>query len=156
MDDVQLANWHAGIDAGPVEVYRIFEPILTRALGIESGAVVWLSDYTLNKTRFKHKEINFQDYQQMQRILSNGFVSPGNKQHSIEVIHADLSETPYKFWRVCLKGTARDEVFVTMFHRSHLKDARRLYRRAHRKEIVLRDHSEAPIRHLLGRIGAHV
>ena len=154
MDDVKLANWFAGRDRSLVEVYRVFDSALTRALGVENGAVVWLSDDTLTKTGFVHKEIDFRDYQRLPEILSAGFVSPGNKKRSVEVTHADLGGEHFTFWRLALKGTARDEVFVTMFHRSHLKDARRLYRRAHRKGTLLRDHKEAPVRRLLGYTSA--
>lgn len=153
MDDVQLANWFAGHDRTSVEVYRVFDPTLFTALGVNCGAVVWLSDYTLNKTKYSHPEVDFRDYQRMPEILSNGFVSPGNKKSSLEVLHVDLGTQPFRFWRVCLKGTTNDEAFVTMFHRSHLKDARRLYRRSHKRGTVLRDHKSEPVRRLLGRTG---
>ena len=74
MDDVQLANWYAGDTRNLVEVYRVFDPILIRALGIESGANVWLSDYTLTKTRYMHSEIDFRDYKRLPEIISNGFL----------------------------------------------------------------------------------
>ena len=154
MDDVQLANWYAGKDRSRVEAYRVFDPALTRALGVENGAVVWLSDYTLTKTGFVHKEIDFRDYERLPEILSSGFVLPGNKKHSVVVIHADLSGERFVFWSVGLKGTASREVFVTMFRRSHLKDARRLYRRTHRTGTLLRDHKEALVRRLLGYTSA--
>ena len=153
MDDVQLANWYAGADRSPVETYRIYEPALFHALGVSCGTVVWLSDYTLTKTRYAHKEIDFRDYQRIPEILSEGFVSPGNKRTSLEFLHVDLCAQDFRFWRVCLKATKNDEVFVTMFHRSHLKDARRLYRRSHRRKTVLRDHKSEPVRRLLGRTG---
>ena len=156
MDDVQLSNWYYGIDSGPVEAYRIFDQMLYRALGVESGAVVWLSDYTLTKTKIKHKEIGFQDYLRMSEILAAGFVSPGNKKRSVEIVHAELSGSSYKFWRVCLKGTAKDSVFVSMFHRTKQKEARRLYRRSLKRGTLLRDHKEAPMRQLLSHTSAHV
>ena len=154
MDDVQLANWYAGDTHNLVEVYRVFEPVLIRALGVESGAIVWLSDYTLTKTGLMHPEIDFRDYQRLPEIISTGFVSPGNKKRSVEIIHADLSGERFKFWHVSLKEKARDTVFVNMFHRGRLKNVRRLYRRAHKKGTLLRDHNKAPVRHLFGRTSA--
>ena len=154
MDDVKLANWFAGRDRSLVEVYRVFDSALTRALGVENGAVVWLTDYTLNKTGIGHKEIDFRDYKRLPEILSSGYVLPGNKKHSVLVIHADLSGEHFAFWSVGLKGTASREVFVTMFHKSHLKNARRLYRRSYRTGTLLRDHKEALVRRLLGYTSA--
>lgn len=149
MDDVQLANWCAGADRRHVEVCRLFDSVLLLALGVESGAVVCLSDYTLTKTSFTHAEIDFQDYKLLPRILADGFVIPGNKKRSVVVIYADLGGAPFKFWHACLKGTGDQEVFVTMFHRGNLKEVKRLYRQACRKERLLRDHSRTPVRRLL-------
>ena len=147
MDDVQLANWYAGLDVGPVGVCRLFEHSLLAALKVPSGSTVWLSDYTLTKIAFSHKEIDFRDYQRLPEIISAGFVVPGNKQRTIEVDHADLGGPRYRFWRACLKATAQhNDVYITMFHRSHLKDMRRLYRRAHKKGFLLRDHKDTPAR----------
>ena len=122
---------------------------------IESGANVWLSDYTLTKTRYMHSEIDFRDYKRLPEIISNGFVVPGNKKRSVEIIHTDLGGERFKFWHASLKETARDTVFVNMFHRGHLKNVRRVYRRSHKKNMLLRDHNKAPVRHLLGHTSAH-
>lgn len=74
MDDVQLSNWYAGHDRQPVEAYRLDDIELARALGVAMGTPVWLSDYTLTKTRLIHKEIDFQDYKKLPEILAEGFI----------------------------------------------------------------------------------
>ena len=101
-----------------------------------------------------HKEIDFRDYLRLPEILSCGFVFPGNKKRSVEVVHADLKGERFALWYVCLKGTAIREVIVTMFHKGHLSDAQRLYRKTHRTGTLLRDHEEAPVRRLLGYTSA--
>jgi len=154
MDDVQLSNWYAGHDRQPVEAYRLDDIKLARALGVTVGTPVWLSDYTLTKTQLVHKEINFQDYRKLPEILAEGFITPANQKRSVLITHADINNEHYRFWRVCLKATREDEVFVTMFHRSHLKDVRRVYRRALRQQKFLRDHKSKPVRQIIGRTGA--
>lgn len=154
MDDVQLSNWYAGHDRRPVEAYRLDDTKLAQALGVEIGTAVWLSDYTLTKTRYAHREIDFQDYKKLPEILAEGFITPANQKRSALVTHVDISGEHYRSWRVCLKATRENEVFVTMFHRSHLKDVRRVYRRAHSRQKLLRDHKSKPVRQIIGRTGA--
>lgn len=149
MDEVKLANWYAGVDREPVNVCHLYDKTLISALEVRSGAIVWLSDYTLTKTRFAHKEIDFRDYKMLPQIVARGFVVSGNKRRSIEIIYADLAGPRFKFWHVCLKGTRPDEVYVTMFHRGNLKEIRRRYRQATRKSAVLRDHIGTPVRRIL-------
>ena len=148
MDDVQLANYVAGIDPGPVDAGRV-DPEIARFLGVKAGTIVWLSNYTLTKTKFKHPEINFADYRKMPEILSSGFAASGNKKRTVEICHVDTSSPGFTLWRVCLKSTHRDEVFVTLFHRLHMKEARRLYRRTVKKGSLLREHKNELARRLL-------
>lgn len=139
LDDVQLANYLAGIDPGPVEAGRVDHEI-AHILGVKTGTIVWLSDYTLTKTSFYHPEIDFRDYQKMPEILSSGFAASGNKKRTVQICHVDTASSKFKLWRVCLKATRHDEVFVTLFHRLHMKEARRLYRRTVKRGFLLREH----------------
>lgn len=149
MDDVRLANYVAGLDPGPIEAWRVDRGIAS-VLEVTPGTIVWLSDYTLTKTRFRHSEINYADYQKMPEILSSGFAIPGNKNRTVELCHIDTSSAEnFSLWRVCLKATHRGEVFVTLFHRLHMKEARRLYRRARRRGVLIRDHKDELARRVL-------
>lgn len=148
MDDVQLANYVAGSDPGPVVVGQVNRE-MAHFLSVRSRALILLSDYTLTKTRYRHKEIGFRDYKLLPEILANGFVMPGNKKKSVEVCYIDTSMQIFRLWRVCLKGVLPFEVYVTMFHRLHMKEARRLYRRAWRRGTLLRDHKNQLAQRLL-------
>lgn len=148
MDDVQLANYTAGTDPGPVEVWRA-DAVMALALGVGRGTVVWLSDYTLTKISFTHPEIDFRDYTRLPDILSKGFMTRGNRPRSVEICYVDTHGTRYRYWRVCLKATSRGEIFVSTIHRSGVDDFRRLYRRAARRNSLIKDHKSELARHLL-------
>ena len=150
MDDVQLANYIAGVDPGPIEAGRLDHEI-AKSLRVSTGSVVWLSDYTLTKTKFRHKEIGFADYMKLPDILAEGFAAQGNKAGTIEICHIDTSAPKYKLWRICQKITHRSEVFVTMFHRIDMKETRRLYRRAEKKKTLIRNHKNQLARRILRR-----
>lgn len=150
MDDVQLANYLAGIDPGPVEAGRA-DREFAELLGVDAGTLIWLSDYTLTKTWAFHSEITFEDYCNIPNVLSHGFVIPGNKRRTIQTYHVDTNDDVYKMWRVCLKSTSKNEVFVTLLHRVQMKEMRRVYRRAVRRGELLRDHKHQLARHMLRR-----
>lgn len=139
MDEVQLANYVAGIDPGPVVAGQV-DREMAKHLAVRAGALILLSDFTLTKTKYRHPEIDFRDYKMLSTILSNGFVTPGNKARSVEVCYLDTTPPAFRLWRVSLKATRLYEVYVTMFHRLNKKEARRLYRRARRRRTLLRDH----------------
>lgn len=149
MDDVQLANYLAGTEQGPIEAWRT-DTATSRALGVQPGTIVWISDHTLTKTKFVHSEIDFRDYVRLPEILSNGFMIPGNKRRSVEVCHLDMTGPRFKFWCVSIRATSRSEVFITMIRRGNLKDVRRKYRKAMRQASFLRNHTNQLARHLLG------
>lgn len=150
VDDVQLANYIAGTDPGPVEAWRI-DAATSRALRLQAGTVVWISDYTLTKTAFVHPEIEFQDYVRLPEILSEGFMILGNKRRSVEYCHADTTGPKFRLWCVSIRATRQSEAFITMIHRGNLKDIRRKYRRAIRQNSLLRDHHDKELaRHLHG------
>lgn len=149
MDVVRLANYLAGLDPGPIEAWRL-DIKIARILRVKPGTIAWLSAYTLTKTRYRHPEINYSDFQMIPEILALGFATPGNKERSVDLCHLDTTEAAkFKLWRVCLKATHTDEVFISMFHRSNLKEARRLYRRAKKRNALLRDHKREMARRLL-------
>jgi hypothetical protein len=150
LDDVQLANYVAGIDPGPVHAGRVDQKIAS-VLCVKAGTIVWLSDYTLTKTKYRHPEIDFADYRKIPEILSSGFAVAGKKKRTIELCHIDTGSSDFKLWRVILKTTSRNEVFVTLFHRLDMKEARRLYRRARKKGALLRDHKNELARRTLHR-----
>jgi hypothetical protein len=129
MDDVQLANYIAGTDPGPLEAGRV-DSLLARLLTAPAGSVIWLSDWTLTKTKFRHADIDFADYRRLPEILTMGFVIDGRELHSAEVMFVEPAQFSAKCWRVRLKHTAKSESFITNFQRIHLRDARRIYRRA--------------------------
>ena len=150
LDDVQLANYVAGIDPGPVDAGRTDREI-ARLLGVGVGTPIWLSDYTLTKTWAFHTDVTFEDYQNIPNVLIHGFVVPGSKSRTIQLYHVDTSQKTYRMWRVCLKSTSQNEVFVTLLHRAHMKELRRVYRRAVRRGELLRDHKHQLARHMLRR-----
>ena len=150
MDDVQLANYVAGVDPGPIEAWRIDREIAP-ILDVGIGTIVWLSDYTLTKTKYRHPEIDFADYCKIPEILASGFAMPGKIKRTVELCHIDTGSSDFKLWRIVLKSTSRNEVFVTLFHRLDMKEARRLYRRAHKKGTLLRDHKNGLARRTLHR-----
>jgi len=133
---------------GPVEASRAHGEI-AQILAVTAGTQILLSDHTITKTGFKHKEINFQDYLMLPEIISNGFVYPSNKESGIVIFHINTDQPTFRLWCVCLKRTKNNEVFITMFHRSSMKDARRLYRRAKKKQNLLRDHKSQLAQRLL-------
>ena len=139
MDEVELANYVAGIHKGPLRVGPVGDEI-ARALGVRFRTSAWLSDYTLTKTRFRHKEIDFRDYQKLPAIISDGFVAPGNKHYSVEIQYVEEIDGQYRFWRISLKSTSIGEVFVNMLHRGKQKDFKRIYRRTNKQGTLIRHH----------------
>jgi len=151
MDEVQLANYLAGIDPGPIEAGRV-DLAVARLLSVSPSSPVFLSDYTLTKTRFRHPDIDYQDYCHLPTILSRGYVVRGRSPLAAEIVHVETRGNNVRGWDLVLKKTAKKELFVTMFHRTNLVDARRLYRRASRNNWLVRDVKDEMTRHLLGRV----
>ena len=132
MDDVALANYVAGVDRGPAEAGRL-DAECARLLGVPCGTAIWFSDYTLIKPQAKHGEINFSHYKHMPSILLRGFLARGRRKNLLD------------FWWLCeggffvvLKATKTKEVYVQTFHPIHLKEARRLCRRAVKEGRLIR------------------
>lgn len=150
LDVVRLANYVAGLDSGPIAVARVI-PEMAVELCVRLGTPIWLSDYTMTKTTFRHPEINFQDYLKLPAILSDGFIVKGRRSRSIEVYHVEPCGTEVHSWRVAVKATVHDEVFVKMFHRYNLADARRMRRRAEKSKTLLRECRDEKARLLLSR-----
>ncbi len=138
MDDVALANYVAGTNFGHVEAGRL-DPFCARALGLEVCQPIWFSDYTLIKLQHKHGDINYSHYRHLPSILLKGRVARGRKSNIIELWWIDPDSPEAMAFIVVLKATFNGEVYVETFHRLHLKEARRLRRKAAREGRLLRD-----------------
>ena len=133
MDDVALANYIAGLSREPVEMGHL-DAECARLLGVPCGTVIWFSDYTFVKLQHKHGEINFSHYRHMPSILLHGFLARGRDPNLLDLWWV-YDEGGFL---VVLKATAKNEVFVKTFHPIHLKEARRLYRRASEQGRLVR------------------
>ena len=155
MDSIRLANYVAGIDPGPIEAWRLDSDLAT-VLKLNGPTDVLLSDWTLTKTTFRHPEINFQDYEKLPTIFSLGFIvapPPGamRRARSLEFFYSEHEPLPQRGWRVCLKATASNEVFITTFHHTDWKEMKRVYGRAIRTNRLLRDAQTELAQRLLRR-----
>jgi len=124
---------------------------VAKHLNVAEGTPIFLSDYNLTKTKFKHPEITFQDYRELPQILERGFAAYGHKKRSVQIVFLDASATKYRLWSVSLKATRDSRVFLTMIHTYNIKDARRVYRRATKRGELIRDHQGQLARHELQR-----
>jgi len=130
MDEVQLANYYAGLDPGPVAAGVVSDWRVARVLGCTQGAKIQLSDWTLTKTKFRHDDLDFADYLKLSEILREAFVIRGRTRETAEMIYVEPREFRPPCWRVVVKHTVRSEAFITNFQRYHFSEARRIYRRA--------------------------
>jgi hypothetical protein len=138
MDDVALANYIAGCFGGPVEAGRI-DTFCADLIGVSAGTAIWFSDYTLEKLRRKHGDINFSHYRHMPAILLRGFVARGRRPNELElwwVTNQGGEKVPFF---VALKATRAKEVYVGTFHRINLTEARRRLRRAKETSRLVRE-----------------
>lgn len=146
MDDVALANYIAGSFFGNVEAGRV-DSVCARLLHVATGVEIWFSDYTLLKLRLRHGDINFSHYRHMHCILLEGCIAKGRKANLLELWWVDYGDRPKpSAYFIVLKATFRGEVFVETFHRTHLKDARRMARKAKREGRLVR---EQPSHHVI-------
>ncbi len=144
MDDVKLANYFAGTELGPIEAGKIDQQVST-ALGLTGPTIVWLSDWTITKIYYRHPKITFQDYLRIPEVFAGGFVvyssklvGFGRRARNIEIFHLNDTLVTLRMWRVCLKATASDQVFITTFHHTNLKEMRRMYARGQRRQTLIR------------------
>jgi hypothetical protein len=135
MDDVALANYVAGCHTGPVEAARL-DPFCAGLIGIPAGTAILLSDYTLQKLRHKHGEINFSHYHHFPAIQLSGFVFRGRKNNDLEFCW--LAPTGLPFF-VAIKATVNGEVYVSTFHRINMTEARRRIKRARKSGRLVRE-----------------
>jgi hypothetical protein len=142
MDDVALADYIAGCFAGPVEAGRI-DTFCAGLIGVPAGTAIWFSDYTLEKLRRKHGDINFSHYRHMPAILLRGFVARGRKPNELELLLiANQGGEKVPFF-AALKATRAKEVYVGTFHRINLTEARRRLRRARETNRLVREQAAA-------------
>jgi len=139
MDDVALANYIAGSHFGNVEAGRV-DQLCASLLGVDPSTEIWFSDFTLMKLRLRHGDINFSHYKHMPSVLLRGFIARGRKAGLIELwwVSPGCGEDAAAYF-IVLKATKRGEVFVETFHRAHLKESRRLHRKALREGRLVRE-----------------
>lgn len=137
LDEFKLANYFAGLHRENIEAGRL-DATVAAALGMAAGTVVWLSDWTLTKVRFRHGEITYRDYLKVPVVLREGFVVRGRKATSIEIYWSVGWVRATPGYRLCLKRTRAGDLFVTTFHPIHFKEIRRVYRGAERKRLLIR------------------
>ena len=142
MDDVALANYVAGSYTGHVEAGRI-DPYCAQLLGVPAGTEIWFSDYTLLKLRQRHGDINFSHYRHMHSILLRGSLARGRHPHHLELWWVENIDSRVLAFQVVLKRTKNGEIFVATFHRIHLREARRLHRRATKDSRLFRAQANA-------------
>ena len=142
MDDVALANYIAGVYAGPVEAGRL-DYRCAGLLRVQAGTAIWFSDYTLSKLRRRHGDINFSHYRHMPSILLHGFLARGRSNNLLEFWWVDRVSAEATAYFVVLKATKKGEVFVETFHRVHLREVRRLLRKAEREGRLI--HTQAGV-----------
>lgn len=143
MDDVALANYIAGSYFGHVEAGHV-DPVCAELLGVVPCTEIWFSDYTLLKLRQRHLDINFQYYRHMPSILLRGFLATGRTRKNVLELWWIQGFGPSAVALfVVLKATKNGEVFVSTFHRIHLREARRLWKLAKRDRRLIREQAEA-------------
>jgi hypothetical protein len=142
MDDVALANYIAGSYFGHVEAGRL-DYTCAKLLGLYPCIEIWFSDYTLLKLRQRHGDINFQHYRHMPSILLHGFLAKGRDTNILELWWIGDTGQGIAAFFVALKATRKGEVFVATFHRIHLRESRRLLKRARRDSRLIREQADA-------------
>ena len=135
MDDVALANFVAGAYFGNVEAGRVGR-LCGQLLAIEPGTAIWFSEYTLMKLRERHGEINFLHYPRMKELLLEGFIAQGRGKHLVELWWIDANNR--QGFSAVIKATKKREVFVATFHRTDIKESRRLYAKSMREGRLVR------------------
>lgn len=122
VDDVELANYFAGLQRGDIYVDRAPRQAVG-ALAVDSGAPVLLSDYTLIKQGYRHREITFEDYLILPRILSSGFIIKGRKSKDVDVFDSEIVNFYRRSYRICLHGTINNTVYIVTFHKYSLSES---------------------------------
>lgn len=137
MDELKLANYFAGLHRENIEAGRL-DAASARAVGMDAGTIVWLSDWTLTKVGFRHREITYQHYLKIPTVLREGFVLRGRKGAGLEFYWVEGWEAATHGYCLCLKRTRARDIYVTTFHPIHFNEVRRKYRGAERKELLVR------------------
>jgi hypothetical protein len=141
MDDVALANYITGASFEHVEAGRL-DVLCANLLGVAPCTQIWFSDYTLLKLRLRHGDINFSHYHHMPAILLHGCLARGRFSKFLDLWWVNQSFPEPFALSVVLKATKKAEVFIETFHRIHLKEARRLRRKAEREGRLIRSQRE--------------
>jgi hypothetical protein len=137
LDELKLADYFAGLHREGIEAGRL-DAALAGALEMPAGTIVWLSDWTLTKVRCRHGEINFQHYLKIPVILRDGFALRGRKGSGLEIYWVEGWSNAAHGFCLCMKRTAKSDVYITTFHPIHFSEVRRKYRAAERKGLLAR------------------
>jgi hypothetical protein len=104
LDDVALANYFAGLEAGPLDGGAL-KPDIARALVVPVGTRLRISDYTLTKIGIKHPDIGFSEWVALPLLLATGFVVRGDrKRPSVECCYFDPAGIPFAAAKVAIKS----------------------------------------------------
>lgn len=144
MDEVALANYFAGpgVEPDPIEAWRV-DADVARALGVPLRTVARLSYDNFVKITLKHDDVTFADLKRFAAIAESPatFVAR-DVRRSAQLIHLD----PARPFKIVLRATRRNEVYLVTFHRTRADEARRLRRRAIKQGRLIRDLKTKPAR----------
>lgn len=138
-----MSDYLLGIFPGPVEAGRADSEI-AGYLGVPPQTPILLSEYTERKAHYKHKEIGFEQYKKLPFVIANGFVARSSRRGAIEICYVEMASEIAAF--ACLKATAAKEIFLATYLPHHMTEARRIYRRAVKRNALLRDAPEPLVR----------
>ncbi len=138
MDDVRLANYFAGTDSGPFEMWRA-DVVTASALKILVGTPIMLSSKTLLKIQIKHSDIKYPDYKSIPKILDKGYIIFDYQRNAMVVCYISPDKNNVSGYKVCLKKTKSGSIFISTFHHLKLTEIKRLRKKAIRDRRLLRD-----------------
>lgn len=138
MDDVALANMMAGHLTEPVNLGAAGRDI-ARSLGVSIGQPIWLSHYTYLKTTYSHPKVTFQDYKKIPFIMRFGAIYRSPHRISINIWYFEGDASHTLSWRLGIKRTAKNGLFVGIFQDSNMKEVRRTRRQALKRDALIRD-----------------
>lgn len=144
MDEVALANYFAGhgVEPDPIEAWRV-DRAAARALGVALRTPVRFSYANFCKITLKHRDVTFDDLKRFANLAEadETFIAR-DRRRSTQLVHVDAAR-PFK---MVLRATRKDEVYLVTFHRINISEARRLYKRALRDGRLTRDLKTKPAR----------
>lgn len=144
MDEVALANYFAGhgVEPDPIEAWRV-DRAAACALCVALRTPVRFSYANFCKITLKHRDVTFDDLKRFANLAEadETFIAR-DRRRSAQLVHVD-SARPFK---MVLRATRKDEVYLVTFHRIRTSEARRLHKRARREGRIIRDLKTKPAR----------